>query len=52
MTSSFRLREAAKPDPWVMTDADIAIYDAAFTKQDKDKDGFISPAGENSQNLC
>lgn len=33
------------PDPWAMTDADIAVYDAAFAKQDKDGDGFISPKG-------
>lgn len=30
-----------------MTDADIAIYDKAFFKQDKDKDGFISPQGSD-----
>lgn len=47
MAPSYRLRQANKPDPWAMTDADIAIYDAAFIKQDEDKDGFITPAGEN-----
>lgn len=41
-----RLREEAKPDPWAMTDADIAVYDKAFIKQDKDKDGFITLRGE------
>lgn len=29
-----------------MTDADIAIYDKAFAKQDKDKDGFVSLDGQ------
>lgn len=38
---------ANTPNPWAMTDVDIAIYDAAFIKQDKDKDGFISPDGES-----
>lgn len=28
-----------------MTAADVAIYDAAFDKQDRDKDGFVSPSG-------
>eukprot|EP00903_Cladosiphon_okamuranus_P006843 g6665.t1 len=37
-----KIQEENKPDPWAMTDADIAVYDKAFIKQDKDKDGFIS----------
>ncbi|CAM9698027.1 unnamed protein product [Scytosiphon promiscuus] len=37
-----KTQEANKPDPWAMTDADKAVYDKAFVKQDKDKDGFIS----------
>lgn len=41
-----RLHEENKPDPWAMTDADIAVYDKAFMKQDKDKDGFISLRGK------
>lgn len=40
-----RLQEENKPDPWAMTDADVAVYDKAFMKQDKDKDGFISLRG-------
>lgn len=47
VTSMFhRIREANKPDPWAMTDADIAVYDKAFVKLDKDKDGFISSHGQ------
>lgn len=42
-----RAQKENKPDPWVMTDADIAVYDEAFTKQDKDKDGFITLGGEH-----
>ncbi|CAM9344248.1 unnamed protein product [Ectocarpus fasciculatus] len=38
-----KIQDANKLDQWAMTDADIAIYDKAFFKQDKDKDGFISP---------
>lgn len=41
-----RIQDANKLDQWAMTDADIAIYDKAFSKQDKDKDGFISPHGD------
>ena len=45
-TSNFRrLQEDNKPDPWAMTDADIAVYNKAFVKLDKDKDGFISLSG-------
>lgn len=40
-----RLKQAKKRDPWAMTDGDIAIYDKAFVKLDKDKDGFISLPG-------
>lgn len=40
-----RLRKANEVNQWSMTAEDIAIYDAAFDKQDKDNDGFISPAG-------
>lgn len=29
-----------------MTDADIAVYDKAFVKLDKDKDGFIALHGK------
>lgn len=41
-----RIQEDNKPDPWAMTDADIVVYDKAFVKQDKDKDGFISLHGQ------
>lgn len=46
-TSMFhRMQEDNKPDPWAMTDTDIAVYDKAFVKLDKDKDGFISLHGQ------
>ena len=41
-----RQQEEHKTDPWAMADADIAVYDRAFVKQDKDKDGFISLRGK------
>ena len=41
-----RLREANQSDLWAMTEADLAVYDAAFLKLDKDKDGFVSPHGK------
>ena len=38
-----------------MSEADLAVYDAAFVKLDKDKDGFISPQGKRDSdgiNAC
>ena len=40
-----RIQEDSRPNPWAMTDADIAVYDKAFVKLDKDKDGYISLHG-------
>lgn len=42
-----RLRIANEAKAWEMTAKDIAIYDAAFAKVDKDKDDFVSRAGES-----
>lgn len=44
-----RKQKDDEPDPWAMADADIAVYDKAFVKQDKDNDGFISIHGESSR---
>lgn len=43
-----RLRIANEAKAWEMTAKDIAIYDAAFAKMDKNKDGFVFPAGEST----